>query len=75
MEIDHKEFFGAIDQSTTATKFTVFDLAGKIIANSLHPHSQITPQPGWLEHNPNEILANLNLAIEEVTHKLKTMVK
>jgi len=49
------DFIGAIDQGTTSTRFLVFDRAGRIAASAQKEHQQIYPQPGWVEHNPEEI--------------------
>ncbi len=49
------KYIGAIDQGTTSTRFSVFDAAGKIVASAQKEHEQIYPQPGWVEHNPDEI--------------------
>src|SRR5260370_4449377 len=46
---------GAVDQGTTSTRFIVFDRAGKTIATAQKEHEQIYPQPGWVEHDPEEI--------------------
>ena len=46
----------AIDQSTSATKAMLFDTAGKLYASISEEHQQYYPQPGWVEHNPLEIL-------------------
>ncbi len=48
-------FVGAIDQGTTSTRFIVFDRAGALIASAQREHRQIFPQPGWVEHDPEEI--------------------
>ena len=48
-------YIGAIDQGTTSTRFSVFDAAGKIVAVAQKEHEQIYPQPGWVEHDPEEI--------------------
>jgi glycerol kinase len=48
---------GALDQGTTSTRFIVFDEAGKIAASAQKEHQQIFPQPGWVEHDPEEIWA------------------
>ncbi len=48
-------YIGAIDQGTTSTRFCVFDEAGKTVAAAQKEHEQIYPQPGWVEHNPEEI--------------------
>jgi glycerol kinase len=49
------DYIGAIDQGTTSTRFIVFDRSGRIVATSQKEHEQIYPQPGWVEHDPNEI--------------------
>jgi glycerol kinase len=48
-------YIGAIDQGTTSTRFCVFDAAGKTVAVAQKEHQQIYPQPGWVEHDPEEI--------------------
>jgi glycerol kinase len=49
------KYVGAIDQGTTSTRFSVFDATGKIVASAQKEHEQIYPQPGWVEHDPDEI--------------------
>lgn len=49
------EYIGAIDQGTTSTRFIVFDRAGQIVASAQEEHEQIYPQPGWVEHDAEEI--------------------
>ena len=49
------KYIGAIDQGTTSTRFLVFDRAGKVVACAQKEHSQIYPQPGWVEHDAEEI--------------------
>ena len=46
----------AIDQGTTSTRCILFDAAGKIVAQEQKEHRQIYPRPGWVEHDPLEIL-------------------
>jgi glycerol kinase len=52
------EFIGAIDQGTTSTRFIVFDRSGCIVSLAQKEHRQIFPQPGWVEHDPEEIWRN-----------------
>src|SRR5437660_12832185 len=47
----------ALDQGTTSSRAIVFDHAGSIKAVAQQEFPQIFPQPGWVEHNPNEIWA------------------
>ena len=49
------KYIGAIDQGTTSTRFLVFDSAGRIAACAQKEHRQIYPQPGWVEHDAEEI--------------------
>ncbi|HVF17494.1 MAG TPA: FGGY family carbohydrate kinase, partial [Steroidobacteraceae bacterium] len=58
-------FIGAIDQGTTSTRFIVFDRDGAIVALAQREHRQIYPQPGWVEHAPDEILRNTDHVIAE----------
>jgi glycerol kinase len=53
-----KRYIGAIDQGTTSTRFIVFDAEGRIVSVAQKEHSQIYPRPGWVEHDPAEIVAN-----------------
>jgi glycerol kinase len=48
-------YIGALDQGTTSTRFIVFDRVGKIVSIAQQEHRQIYPQPGWVEHDPEEI--------------------
>ncbi|MEP6517017.1 glycerol kinase GlpK [Microcoleus vaginatus] len=50
-----KKYVAAIDQGTTSTRFIVFDRLGQRICSNQQEHQQIYPQPGWVEHNPDEI--------------------
>lgn len=54
------QYIGAIDLGTTSSRFIVFDHAGKIVSMAQKEHRQIYPQPGWVEHDPLEILQNVN---------------
>jgi glycerol kinase len=48
-------YIGAIDQGTTSTRFMIFDQSGRIVSVAQKEHEQIYPQPGWVEHDANEI--------------------
>ena len=51
-----RKYVGAIDQGTTSTRFMVFDHSGGVVAVDQREHEQIYPKPGWVEHDPLEIL-------------------
>ena len=60
-----KRFIGAIDQGTTSTRFIVFDAEGRILSVAQKEHEQIYPKPGWVEHDPAEILSKTMQVAEE----------
>ncbi|QKZ11949.1 glycerol kinase GlpK [Spirosoma sp. KUDC1026] len=51
-------YIAAIDQGTTSTRCIVFNRQGQIISQAQKEHRQIYPQPGWVEHDPEEIWRN-----------------
>jgi glycerol kinase len=51
-------YVGAIDQGTTSSRFIVFNKQGEIVTTAQKEHKQIYPRPGWVEHDPMEILGN-----------------
>src|SRR6478735_6392482 len=57
------KFVGALDQGTTSTRFMVFDAGGREIARHQLEHQQIMTQPGWVEHDPQEIAERTNTVI------------
>jgi glycerol kinase len=47
----------ALDQGTTSSRAMLFDAAGAIRAVAQKEFRQVFPQPGWVEHDPEEIWA------------------
>ncbi len=45
----------ALDQGTTSSRSIVFDKHGNIISTAQKEFRQIFPQPGWVEHDAEEI--------------------
>ena len=45
----------ALDQGTSSSRSIIFDPAGHIVAQAQQELAQIYPQPGWVEHDPQEI--------------------
>jgi glycerol kinase len=58
-------YVGAIDQGTTGTRFMAFNHSGEIVANAYEKHEQIYPEPGWVEHDPEEIWENTKQVVNE----------
>jgi glycerol kinase len=48
----------ALDQSTSATKALLFAQDGRVLDRESLDHRQIYPQPGWAEHDGDEIWHN-----------------
>jgi glycerol kinase len=65
------DYVAAIDQGTTSTRFMVFDHAGKEIGKHQLEHSQIMPRPGWVEHNPVEILDRTSSVVQTAMNRLR----
>lgn len=57
-------YVGAIDQGTTSTRFVVVDANGSFVAMAQREHAQVTPRPGWLEHDPVEIWRNTEAVVD-----------
>ena len=62
-------YLGAIDQGTTSTRFILFDENGKIAASHQLEHKQIYPKPGWVEHDPIEIIEKVSECITQTLKK------
>jgi glycerol kinase len=48
----------ALDQGTTSSRALVIDNTGKVVGVAQKEFTQIFPQPGWVEHDANEIWAS-----------------
>ena len=59
----------AIDQSTSSTKAVLLDDAGRLVDKTSRDHQQIYPQPGWVEHDAEEIWQNLVAAVRELVER------
>jgi len=63
-------FVLALDQGTTSSRAILFDQQGNIAGVAQHEFPQIFPQPGWVEHNPIDILTSQLSAAVDVLGKL-----
>jgi glycerol kinase len=50
-----RDFVLALDQGTSSSRAIVFDHSGNIVASAQQEFRQIYPQPGWVEHDADEI--------------------
>lgn len=53
-----RTYIMALDQGTTSSRAILFDHGGAIRGVAQHSFPQIYPQPGWVEHDPNDILSS-----------------
>lgn len=53
----------AIDQGTTGTKAFTLDQDGAFAAVAAFEHIQHYPRPGWVEHDPEELLGHVAAAL------------
>ncbi len=56
----------AIDQGTSSTRARLYTITGQLVASSQYPITQYYPQPGWVEHDPEEIWQKTLRALQEV---------
>ena len=56
----------ALDQGTTSSRAVLFDSAGVVRDLAQKDFTQYFPQPGWVEHDPEEIWAFQSAVLEEV---------
>ena len=64
-----KGYVIALDQGTTSSRAIVFDVRGEIVALAQRPFPQIYPHPGWVEHDPFDILSSQLEALSEAFEK------
>src|SRR5207302_7845971 len=48
----------SLDQGTTSSRALLFDDAGAVRSVAQREFTQIFPEPGWVEHDPEEIAAS-----------------
>ena len=59
----------ALDQGTTSSRSLLFDRAGNVVAISQREFTQHFPQPGWVEHDADEIWSTQSATIAEVLRR------
>ena len=69
IRMKRQHYLIALDQGTTSCRAVVFSDSGETIASAQQSFGQYYPQPGWVEHDAEEIwrtqLAVLNQAVDE----------
>ena len=60
-----KKFLAALDQGTTSSRAVIFTEDGEMIAAFNKEFPQHYPKPGWVEHDPRDILDSQIAALRE----------
>jgi glycerol kinase len=69
------KFILALDQGTTSSRSMVFDQYGNIISIAQKEFRQLFPQPGWVEHDPEEIWSSQIGTLAEAVAKANITMK
>ena len=63
-----QQYILSFDQGTTSSRAIIFNKAGAIFSTAQKEFTQIFPQPGWVEHDANEIWSTqIGVAAEAIT--------
>lgn len=69
------KYIAAIDQGTTSSRCMIFDHDGDVVGVAQKEHEQIFPEPGWVEHDPEEIWTNTREMVGSVLAKTDLTAK
>ncbi|MDA1116790.1 MAG: glycerol kinase GlpK [Proteobacteria bacterium] len=59
----------ALDQGTTSSRAILFNEEGALVESAQQEFRQVFPQPGWVEHDPNEIFSTQCAVAREALDK------
>lgn len=60
-----KKYIAAMDQGTTSSRTILFDRRGRMVSCGQAGFRQIYPQPGWVEHDPEDLFSSQMKSWEE----------
>ena len=67
--MEEKKYVMAIDAGTTSNRAILFDKKGNMVSVAQKEFTQIFPQPGWVEHDANEIWSTvLGVCVEAMAN-------
>ncbi|MDE0745378.1 MAG: FGGY family carbohydrate kinase, partial [SAR202 cluster bacterium] len=70
-----EKYILAIDQGTTGTTVALVNSRGELYASSYREITQFYPNPGWVEHDPHEIIESVFSCMREVLEVSKVSLK
>ena len=59
------KYLVALDQGTTSSRAVIFTLDGQVVGSYNREFPQHYPKPGWVEHDPKDILETQILSLQE----------
>ncbi|HCQ39940.1 MAG TPA: glycerol kinase, partial [Verrucomicrobiales bacterium] len=65
------KFILALDQGTTSSRTLLFDEGGRVMRSAHREFPQYYPEPGWVEHEPEEIWTSQRETLEEIVSETK----
>ncbi|OGS36591.1 MAG: hypothetical protein A2506_05645 [Elusimicrobia bacterium RIFOXYD12_FULL_66_9] len=65
-----RELLLALDQGSSSSRAVLFDLKGNLVAMAQRPVRTHRPKAGWVEHDPLDLAASLETALDEVLSEL-----
>ena len=65
-----KKYIMALDQGTTSSRCIIYDKKGEMVSVAQKEFTQIYPKPGWVEHDPMEILNSQFRAARDAMAKI-----
>jgi glycerol kinase len=68
--VEPRSLVAAVDQGTTSSRCILFDRFGSIRSTHQLEHAQITPRPGWVEHDADEILERVRTCVRAALRDL-----
>lgn len=71
----YTQYILALDQGTTSSRSMLFDKQGNIISTAQKEFKQIYPQPGWVEHDAEEIWSTQFGTMAEAVAKANISMK
>lgn len=75
MTDDSQGYILALDLGTTGNRAIIFDQQGEVVGQAYEELKQYYPEPGWLEHDPQEIWHDTFLCIEQALYNGKITFK
>lgn len=70
-----KQYIISLDQGTTSSRALLVDQDGTIVNMVQQEFQQIFPNPGWVEHNPKEILKSQLGVMHQLVEKANIKIQ